>query len=206
MLAQMLEVTHHALEDASGWEAPRSEAFVRVILNPILVCLISEEKTRANRQTISTAEPTIPQPTSSQTTPTLHASNRPTTPTQRKDLSLRFEAELKCPVTYKNEHRLLSGLADYSLWYPDDGDPSTNLIIVEAKKVGTSEAANGQLLAYMGKSNLYLYLFNVSLLISIAIVHRTRKEQRKRNAVVYGTTTDGNLFRFFRIDNDGKVH
>ncbi|KAI9775168.1 MAG: hypothetical protein M1839_001419 [Geoglossum umbratile] len=186
LLTQMLAVTHHALEDAFE-EAPLNEACSRVILNPILLCLISEEKTRAGQQTSSTAEPTAPLNTSAQTAPTVLAPDRPTTPIRRKELSLRFETELKCPVTYKNEHRLLSGFADYSLWYPDENGTSTNLLIVETKKLGTYETATGQLLAYM------------------AVVHRTRKAEGKQNAVVYGMTTDSNLFRFFRLDNDSKV-
>ncbi|KAI9785973.1 MAG: hypothetical protein M1839_008239 [Geoglossum umbratile] len=125
--------------------------------------------------------------TEGETAPTVLAPDRPTTSIRGKKLSLRFETELKCPVTYKNEHRLLSGFVDYSLWYSDENGTSTNLLIVETKKLGTSETAIGQLLAYM------------------AVVHRTRKAEGKQNAVIYGMTTDNNLFRFFRLDNDSKV-
>ncbi|KAI9774569.1 MAG: hypothetical protein M1840_002818 [Geoglossum simile] len=185
-LAQILAITHHALEDTFE-EAPLNEAYSQVILNPILLCLISEEKTRAGQETSSTAEPTASLNTSTQTTPTVLTPNWPTTPIRRKELSLRFKTELKCLVTYKNEYRLLSGFADYSLWYPNENSTSTNFLIVKTKKLGTSETAIGQLLAYM------------------AVVHQTRKAEEKQNAVIYGMTTDGNLFRFFRLDNDSKV-
>jgi hypothetical protein len=207
-LAQMLAVTHHALEDTFEG-APLNEAYARVILNPILLCLISDEKTRANHQAGPLTEPIIPSATSSTTTPitspTVPTIDRPITPIQRKELLLQFETELKQPVVYKNERRLLSSFADYSLWYPDENTPSANLIIVEVKKFGTSDSAVGQLLAYMGKLNQYLKLFNIFLLMFAAVVHQTRKDQGKRNTVVYGITTDGSSFRFYQIDIESQV-
>src|SRR4051794_17693614 len=93
-------VTNHALEDAFQ-ETPLNEASSRVLLNPILLCLISEEKARAGQQASSTAKSTAPLNTSAQTAPAVLTPDRPTTPIRRKELLLRFETELKCPVTYK---------------------------------------------------------------------------------------------------------
>jgi hypothetical protein len=77
---------------------------------------------------------------------------RPITPTiEPVELSLRFETNLKHRVTYKNETRTLSGLADYTLWYDDTESMGTNLIVVEAKRYGAIEEAAAQLVAYMGK-------------------------------------------------------
>ena len=37
------------------------------------------------------------------------------------------------------------------------------------------------------------------------MVHRKREELQKINKVVYGVTTDGDEFRFWRIDNSSQV-
>lgn len=37
------------------------------------------------------------------------------------------------------------------------------------------------------------------------IIHRAREAQEKRNKIVYGVTTDGNQYQFWRIDNDSVV-
>lgn len=90
-------------------------------------------------------------------------------------------------VTHEGETKLLSGFADYSVWYDSAKKKTlaTNLLIVEAKRWGTTDLALPQLAAYMG------------------IVHTTRKEESKENYVVYGAASDGGVFRFCRIDNDG---
>jgi hypothetical protein len=38
----------------------------------------------------------------------------------------------------------------------------------------------------------------------MGIVYTTRKEESKENCVVYGASSDGMVFRFCRIDNDGS--
>ena len=80
--------------------SPKNEAYARCILNNILVCCVAEEK-RLARSTAQIGFSTAV---------------RPTTPTiEPAELSLRFETNLKYPVTYKKETRTLSGLADYTL-------------------------------------------------------------------------------------------
>ena len=37
------------------------------------------------------------------------------------------------------------------------------------------------------------------------IVHRTRESQGKQNKLVYGLSTDGNEFQFWRLDNSSEV-
>lgn len=67
-------------------------------------------------------------------------------------LMLKPEVELHWTVTYKRQRRLLRGVADYTLHY-DGNDPyGTNLVIVEAKRQGAAGLAEGQLLAYMGRT------------------------------------------------------
>lgn len=88
------------------------------------------------------------------------AASRPSTPSVTisddkpvpAPLMLKPEVELHCAVTYKRQRRLLKGVADYTLHY-DGNDPyGTNLVIVEAKRQGAAGLAEGQLLAYMGRT------------------------------------------------------
>jgi hypothetical protein len=37
------------------------------------------------------------------------------------------------------------------------------------------------------------------------MIHKIRRQEGRRNAVIYGISTDGDEFRFWRIDNDGVV-
>lgn len=91
-------------------------------------------------------------------------------------------------IIYKGETRLLSGYADYTVWYesPKKSNLATNLIMVEAKKMYSTDTFLGQLTAYMG------------------VVHACRKDEQNNNSVVYGAASDGMSFRFCRIDNEGN--
>jgi hypothetical protein len=76
---------------------------------------------------------------------------RPTTPSpEPAQISLQFETEVKYPVEYKNQKRMLSGVADYTLWYDSYESAGTNVVVVEAKRRGWTIKAVGQLIAYMG--------------------------------------------------------
>ena len=85
------------------------------------------------------------------------------------------------------ETRLLSGYADYTVWHKSQrrSNLSTNLIVVEAKKINSTDTCLGQLTAYMG------------------IAHACRKDEQKQNSVIYGAASEGLSFRFCRIDNEG---
>ncbi len=81
---------------------------------------------------------------------------RSSTPTpQPSRLTLRFESDLSMPVVFKGETRLLTGKADYTLCYGEASDMETNLVIVEAKKLGYTGAAAGQVVSYMGKTDVH---------------------------------------------------
>ena len=122
-------------------------------------------------------------------------------PAQAKKFSLTAANPLELDVVYKGKNRLLNGNPDYSVWY-DDKAFGANLVIVKAKRAGSSQMGHGQCLAYMGK----LFLSSISILnIIIAMVHRVRKEEGKKNAIVYGCCTDSYTFSFFRIDNESQV-
>lgn len=102
-------------------------------------------------------------------------------------LQLRHETPIQRKVNFKGEDRLLCGSADYSVWYDTrESNLATNLIIVAAKKSGWTDLCLPQLTAYMGA------------------VHDIRKEEGKTNSTVFGVATDGNMYRFCRIDNDGR--
>ena len=103
-------------------------------------------------------------------------------------LELQHETQFQRQVIYKGEPRLLSGYADYTVWYESQkkSNFATNLIIIEAKKINSTDTCLGQLTAYMG------------------VVHAYRKDEQKQNSVIYGAASDGLSFRFCRIDNEGN--
>jgi hypothetical protein len=122
----------------------KNEAYARCQLNNILTCCVAEEKKQAR----SMAETYSSLGASANPDPY----KRPTTPTtEYTELSLRFETVLKYAVSYKREKRMLSGIADYTLWYDDQDEMGTNLVIIEAKQVESFKSALGQAVAYMGK-------------------------------------------------------
>ena len=113
-----------------------NEALARTTINEILIVCMAEEKRHAG--SINQEKP----PTS-----------RPMTPVpEPAPLWLQYETKLSFVVTLKGEKRLLQGFADYSLWYDKDELMGTNLLLVEAKRKGGLASADGQLVAYMGKS------------------------------------------------------
>ena len=66
-------------------------------------------------------------------------------------LALRFETSMCLPVTYKKKKVVISGNADFSLWYDDDDEPmATNLVCVEVRKEEGIGLAEGPIVAYMG--------------------------------------------------------
>lgn len=144
---------------------PYNEAFSRTIIDQIIISTLYDENLTQDTQkqsSLHTSDPTI--------------------------LELQYEAQLQRQVTFRGEQRLLSGFADYTIWYDSENDTkfATNLIMIEAKKVGATESCLGQLTAYMG------------------IVHACRKEEVKQNCNVYGASSDGLKFRFCSIDNNGN--
>ena len=150
-------------------EMKSTEAFSRTIIDQILISAIYEENvTKTKFQDAADS-----QPQSQQEDPAL--------------LHLQHETQILRKVKFEGEDRLLSGFADYTVWYDARKSTlATNLIIVEAKKLGGTDMCLPQLTAYMGA------------------VHDIRKEEGKTDSTVFGAASDGNLFRFCRIDNDGR--
>lgn len=155
----------HRIFAVTSDNQPYNEAFSRTTIDQIIISALYDENLAQD----------TPKQSSSHT-------NDPT------NLELQYEAQLQRLVTFQGEQRLLSGFADYMFWYGSENNTklATNLIIVEAKKVGATDTCVGQLTAYMG------------------IVHACRKDEGKQNCNVYGATSDGFTFRFCRIDNTGN--
>ena len=68
----------------------------------------------------------------------------------RQDNCVYFETEIRQAISFNGTDYVLSGIADYSLGYNNDGTGSGNLVVVEAKRRYYLHAAYRQLLAYMG--------------------------------------------------------
>lgn len=60
--------------------------------------------------------------------------------------------QLSRRIVFKGEERILTGFADYSLYFESQTKAAfaTNLIIVEAKKIGFADGALPQLVSYIG--------------------------------------------------------
>ena len=101
-------------------------------------------------------------------------------------LCLRHETHLVWDVKHKGVDKQLNGLADYAIYYdsPEADSLATNLLVVEAKRTGGADQVLSQLAGYMG------------------VIHAARNAKEKPNSIVFGIATDGNQFKFCRIDND----
>lgn len=174
--------------------APRAETYAHCLLNNILVCCVAEEKSLASKAL-------------EESTNFISELDHPTTPLLQPEfaqLSLRLETEICHQIAYKGEKRLLTGIADYTLWYDDQSKYGTNLLVVEAKRPGAIYDAENQVLGYMGELHVP-YILTVELMAYEGAVHEIRRMEGRRNAVVYGITTDGDMFRFWCVDNDSVV-
>ncbi|KAJ5848821.1 hypothetical protein N7534_008139 [Penicillium rubens] len=111
-------------------------------------------------------------------------------------LSTQNEAATRCII-----NDILFALLDTVVPYPNNGqwplnlqmetsltshkggaDKAINLVLVEAKKLGLASQGDDQALGYM------------------ACVHQERRTQPSQNSTVYGLSTDGEEFRFLRIN------
>ncbi|KAJ5684590.1 uncharacterized protein N7477_000935 [Penicillium maclennaniae] len=102
--------------------------------------------------------------------------------------SFQMETSLESNmVTVKGKDQRFRGTSDYTLWYGNGDGPekAINLIILEAK-AQIPAASDGQALGYMG------------------CVHQERRLKPGRSAIVYGVVTDGEEWRFCRINDEGR--
>ncbi|KFY33633.1 hypothetical protein V494_07451, partial [Pseudogymnoascus sp. VKM F-4513 (FW-928)] len=153
-----------------------NEAYSRTILDQILVGCVYEEN-MASQRGESPGDP-----------PATSHSHPPQSIEEPAQLELLHETPLSGKVVFKGEDRILTGFADYSLFYESQEKEAfgTNLVIVEAKKTGFADGAMPQLVSYLG------------------LVSTAPRDRGKLNAVVYGIASDGVVFRFCRVNNDGE--
>ncbi|KAJ6186645.1 hypothetical protein N7519_007946 [Penicillium mononematosum] len=100
-------------------------------------------------------------------------------------LNLQMETSLTSrPFPLRGKVYQAKGTYDYTLWYGERGgaDKAINLVLVEAKKLGLASQGDDQALGYM------------------ACVHQERRTLPSRNSTVCGLSTDGEEFRFLRIN------
>jgi hypothetical protein len=102
-----------------------NEAFSRTILDQILISALYEESNKKLNQ----------QPESEVSNDTHPPGPDTSEHEDPAELELLHETRLSKDVNYKGQTRLLSGFADYSVWYESVAKQTmaTNLVIVEAK-------------------------------------------------------------------------
>ncbi|PLB44234.1 hypothetical protein P170DRAFT_480001 [Aspergillus steynii IBT 23096] len=105
--------------------------------------------------------------------------------TQYRSIEFQAETDIKLPWTYKGEKRLISGRADYTLWYGEPDSPESNLMVVEAK----TEGADGlkQAITYM------------------AMVHHARKKAGRADTIIWGIATNSWEWKFIRLNADSAI-
>lgn len=135
-----------------------NEAFSRTILNQIIVFALYEKKRFTIQSSSSSSENQIIPKHHAEIFQQSSSSSGPTV------LKLLYETFLQRPIAFKEELRLLSDYADYTVWYEAQRKQylSTNLIIIETKKRDRTDTCLGQLAAYMG------------------IIHAGKKENKKK--------------------------
>lgn len=154
-------------------------ALGRLILDQILISSICEESSKETMESLENQD---------LRTRLSHISvSRTGAPEDLTKLELLHKTSLSKTVIYKGGKRLLSGLADYSpsCKSSESKTLATNFVIVQPKHQYCPDLRLSELVAYMG------------------IIHTTRKEDSKHDCVVFGMVSDGIVFRFCRIDNDG---
>ncbi|KFZ17437.1 hypothetical protein V501_01711 [Pseudogymnoascus sp. VKM F-4519 (FW-2642)] len=170
------------IKHVTGVNSLYNEAYTRTILDQIIIGCVYEENIASQRGR-SESPPGEP--------PAVCHSHPPKPQLiieEPAQLELSHETPLSGEIVFKGEDRILTGFADYSLFYESKSKDTlgTNLVIMEAKKTGFSDGALPQLVSYLG------------------IVPTARREQGKSNAVVYGIASNGVVFRFCRVNNDGQ--
>ncbi|OOQ91392.1 hypothetical protein PEBR_00494 [Penicillium brasilianum] len=97
----------------------------------------------------------------------------------------------------------LSGRPDYALWYGQERDLDTNMVIVEAKTAKNLGHGEAQLLAYMGRSTTSYHTERIANYFP-RLFHTGRKEREHASTTVYEVVTDRVKFSFYRIYERSK--
>ncbi|KAJ5602595.1 hypothetical protein N7537_005551 [Penicillium hordei] len=90
------------------------------------------------------------------------------------------------PVKYKGEAVKLSGYPSYALWYGDEDEAASNVIVAQNQRFRASEKGIPEVLGYLG------------------FIYHHRKNANKENCPLYGVATDSRVFHFVRLDDDSS--
>lgn len=148
MLIAYLESTFEKYRTVVGSSSSPNEALSRAFINLVIFSCVLEERMLLDKST----KKAQPKTTSSFAPPVTPPRMIPESPASasRQDICVYFETEIRQAISFKGTDYVLSGIADHSLGYNNDGTGSGNLVVVEAKRRYHLHAAYGQLLAYMG--------------------------------------------------------
>jgi hypothetical protein len=110
------------------------------------------------------------------------------------------------PVQYKDQAVKLSGYPSYALWYGEEDEAASNVIVTQSKRLKRSDKEIAEVLGYMGDYIVLLLVLYFSLANLVeGFVNHHRKNANKAIFPVYGVATDSRTFHFVRLDNDSTV-
>ncbi len=121
-----------------------NEEYSRVVIDQILVNCLMDEKIEFEKQ-VNACSTHIKAGDQRSSAPTLKPSK----------LTLQFESNLSMPIVLNGETRLLLSRADCTLCDDEASEIETNLVIVEVKKLSCTGALGGQIVSYMGKTDVH---------------------------------------------------
>ncbi|KAL2824065.1 hypothetical protein BDW59DRAFT_162832 [Aspergillus cavernicola] len=115
------------------------------------------------------------------------ASNLPSVLAQSmKHFQWQYQTRVEMTINYKNAERQLNGIVDFNLQWGSPENLETNLVVVMADSLGGASRARYQ------------------ALLSMAMIHRARKDAGMRDCRVFGLGTDSYEFHFILIDNNSE--
>ncbi|KAL1958914.1 hypothetical protein VTO42DRAFT_3467 [Malbranchea cinnamomea] len=117
-------------------------------------------------------------------------------------LKLQLDTELGAQVPFRSQQVVLCGFLDATLWQGRSNDLGSNTVLVEVTAKGRSTitgASSGNLIAAMGNKSRY-----VSIIPSVPPAVRS-SGGRHNTTAIYGISTDGNHFGFYRLDPEGRI-
>ncbi|KAL2833002.1 hypothetical protein BDW59DRAFT_157144 [Aspergillus cavernicola] len=105
----------------------------------------------------------------------------------RKSLEMALEAPISYVWPTVDGKKVVRGHMDYTLWYGKPSQAETNLMVVEAKKVGTTHAGRYQAISYM------------------AHIQDARRKAGRANTPIFEIATDSRDWDFIRLDAYGQL-
>jgi len=170
-----------------------SEAYNRIAIDYLIVaCMVKHKDILSKQSKLPTNSPHDQQATEITGPPYI----APTTPSMApkstfQPLPIKVFPEMSLSVQVERGGRewLVSGIADWAIGYGDRAllQDGTVLLAIEAKRKGNASNAEAQLLAYL------------------ATIRQLRIQGNKKNVMTQGFFSDGEIYRFICIRNNGTV-